>query len=171
MANRCVGFLDVDELTPQHMYTGRFLHLQILNRRPVPEKKNPQIGYHARPRQEFATAPLRTGADTWKTGSVAGKRSGSLQGRAGTGQQKPRQQQRGHDRSETQPATPHPRGSEQSMRAIASWDSKMTSAMTSCKPELTLLCRGHASLKPLRQGKPPNSAGICCSAPAHSDKH
>ena len=39
-------------------------------------KKN-QIGNHARPRRASATAPLHTGADTCKTGSGAGKRSGA----------------------------------------------------------------------------------------------
>ena len=36
-----------------------------------------QIGHHATPRRASATAPLRTGADTCKTGSGAGKRSGA----------------------------------------------------------------------------------------------
>ena len=40
-------------------------------------KKMKQIGYHARPRQASATAPLRTGTDTCKTGSGAGKCSGA----------------------------------------------------------------------------------------------
>ena len=40
-------------------------------------KKIKQIGHHARPRRAPATAPLRTGADTCKTGSGAGKRSGA----------------------------------------------------------------------------------------------
>ena len=39
---------------------------------------------------------------------------GQLQGRAGTGQHKPWQQQRGHDRPETPPVTPPPRGPTQS---------------------------------------------------------
>ena len=39
-------------------------------------KKN-KIGHHARPRRASATAPLRTGADTCKTGSDAGKRAGA----------------------------------------------------------------------------------------------
>ena len=40
-------------------------------------KTNKNIGHHARPRRASATAPLRTGADTCKTGSGAGKRSGA----------------------------------------------------------------------------------------------
>ena len=36
-----------------------------------------QIGHHARPRRASTTVPLRTGADTCKTGSGAGKRSGA----------------------------------------------------------------------------------------------
>ena len=39
---------------------------------------------------------------------------GQLQGRAGMGQHKPWQQQRGHDRPETPPVTPPPRGPTQS---------------------------------------------------------
>ena len=40
-------------------------------------KKKKKIGHHARPRRPSATAPLRTGADTCKTGSGAGKRAGA----------------------------------------------------------------------------------------------
>ena len=145
-------------------------------RRGTPTNKNTkkQVGHHARPRWALATAPLRTGAVTCKTGSCAGQRAGAksdpvrrrsnhawtehqagkrkransdavrgwrvhtaddtpsrnaatrskhcnftakgtygpgqLQGRAGTGQHKPWQQQREHDWSETSPATPPPRG-------------------------------------------------------------
>ena len=43
---------------------------------PTP-KKNKQIGHHARLRRASATAPLRTGADMFKTGSGAGKCSGA----------------------------------------------------------------------------------------------
>ena len=39
--------------------------------------KKKQIGHHARHRRASATAPLRTGADTCKTGSGAGKRAGA----------------------------------------------------------------------------------------------
>ena len=39
--------------------------------------KKSQIGHHARPRRASATAPLRTGADTCKTGAGAGKRAGA----------------------------------------------------------------------------------------------
>ena len=39
--------------------------------------KKKQIGHHARPRRASATAPLRTGADTCKTGSGAGKHAGA----------------------------------------------------------------------------------------------
>ena len=41
------------------------------------QKKKKQIGHHARPRRASATAPLRTGADTCRTGSGAGKRCGA----------------------------------------------------------------------------------------------
>ena len=44
---------------------------------PGQKKETDQIGHHARPRRASATAPLRTGADTCKTGSGAGKRSGA----------------------------------------------------------------------------------------------
>ena len=40
-------------------------------------KQKKQIQHHARPRRASATAPLRTGADSCKTGSGAGKRSGA----------------------------------------------------------------------------------------------
>ena len=39
------------------------------------KKQTKQIGHPATPRRASATAPLRTGADTCKTGSGAGKRS------------------------------------------------------------------------------------------------
>ena len=44
---------------------------------PRPKTKKKQIGHHARPRRASATAPLRTGADTCKTGSGAGKHAGA----------------------------------------------------------------------------------------------
>ena len=40
-------------------------------------EKKQQFGNYARPRRASATAPLRTGADTCKTGSGAGKRAGA----------------------------------------------------------------------------------------------
>ena len=40
-------------------------------------KKQKQIGHHARLRRASATAPLRTGADMCKTGSAAGKCAGA----------------------------------------------------------------------------------------------
>ena len=43
----------------------------------VKKKNTKQIGHHARPRRASATAPLRTGADTCKTGSAAGKCAGA----------------------------------------------------------------------------------------------
>ena len=39
--------------------------------------KQKTIGHHARPTRALATAPIHTGADTCKTGSGAGKRSGA----------------------------------------------------------------------------------------------
>ena len=42
------------------------------------KKEKKQIRHHARPRRASATAPRRTGADTCKIGSGAGKRAGAI---------------------------------------------------------------------------------------------
>ena len=47
------------------------------NPKPSTKNEKKQIGHHARPRRASATAPLRTGADTCKTGSGAGKHAGA----------------------------------------------------------------------------------------------
>ena len=60
------------------VFLGLLGLLRVTHETPGARSKNrKQIGNHARPRRASATAPLRTGADTFKIGSGAGKRSGA----------------------------------------------------------------------------------------------
>ena len=57
-----------------HIYVRVYIYVHINRKEKEIEE---QGGHHARPRRASATAPLRTGADTCKTGSGSGKRSGA----------------------------------------------------------------------------------------------